>query len=236
MDSVLVLQADNRYNPAMQRRPEPELMNEPAQVRAYAEADFDAAHASFIDLFQDKFPHQDFHGEVLELGCGPADISRRFALAWPDAILHAVDGAPAMLQAAADLNRQQGLDERIRLIESRLPGLQLPQQHYHTLISNSLLHHLPDPHALWDTIKLHAKPFARVFIMDLMRPDTEQMASALVAQYAADEAAILREDFYHSLLAAFTPAEVQAQLDEHSLSQLTVDVVSDRHMIIYGTL
>jgi len=220
----------------MQRTPEAELMNAPAQVLAYAQADFDSAHQSFIDLFQDKFPQQAISGEVLDLGCGPCDVTRRFALAFPSTILHAVDGAPTMLQEADRLNRQHKLDDRILLIESNLVDLQLPQQHYHTLLSNSLLHHLHDPHVLWDNIKRHAKPFASVFIMDLLRPDTKTQARALVEQYAANEAEVLREDFYHSLCAAFTPAEVRQQLDEHALSQLHIDVVSDRHMIIYGIL
>lgn len=128
------------------------------------------------------------------------------------------------------------MDDRIQLIETRLPNPDLPQAHYHTIISNSLLHHLHDPHVLWDSIKTHAKPFANVFVMDLMRPDNEEKARALVAQYAANEPVVLQNDFYHSLCAAFTPDEVQTQLDEHSLSQLTVEVVSDRHMIIFGIL
>lgn len=141
-----------------------------------------------------------------------------------------------MLQQATRLNQQSGLDSRIRLINSRLPNLKLPQQHYHSIISNSLLHHLHDPHSLWDSITCHAKPFASIFVMDLRRPESEAIAKQLVEQYAGGEPEILRDDFYHSLCAAFTPDEVQAQLDEHALSQLTVETVSDRHMIIYGTL
>ena len=220
----------------MQRITEPELMADPAQAKAYAEANFETAHQSFIDLFQKHFPHLDIQHEVLDLGCGPADVTRRFAKAFPDAILHAVDGAAAMLEQAARLNQQHHLAERIELIESRLPKPTLPQTHYHTLISNSLLHHLHDPHVLWDTVQAHASPFANVFVMDLMRPASPDQARALVQQYARDEAETLRNDFYHSLCAAFIPTEVQQQLDEHGLSQLVVEPVSDRHMIIYGTL
>ena len=211
-------------------------MDDAVQARAYADADFESAHQSFIHLFQEKFPQLEITNEVLDLGCGPCDISRRFTGTFPDAILHAVDGATNMLQEADRLNMQHGLNKRIRLIESHLPNLDLPQQHYHTIISNSLLHHLHNPHVLWETIKQHAKPFANVFVMDLMRPDNEEMAMALVKQYAANEHKVLQDDFYHSLCAAFTPDEVQTQLDEHSLSQLTVETVSDRHMIIYGSL
>ena len=220
----------------MQRITEPELMTDSAQARAYAEADFTSAHQAFIDLFQDRFAHSDIRSEVLDLGCGPCDITRRFARAFPHTNMHAVDGSPAMLQEAERLNRDEDLSARIRLIESCLPTLQLPQTHYHTIISNSLLHHLHNPHHLWHSIKQHTEPFANIFIMDLYRPDDNAKAQQLVVQYAADEPELLRRDFYHSLCAAFTPDEVNQQLADQALSQLKVDIVSDRHMIIFGTL
>ena len=211
-------------------------MMDPAQARAYAAADFASAHQTFIDLFKDRFAQIDIRGEVLELGCGPCDITRRFAHAFPQTTLHAVDGAPAMLHEAERLNRQENFSARIMLIESILPKLQLPQSHYHTIISNSLLHHLHNPDVLWNSIKQHAKPLANVFIMDLRRPDSKTEAQQLVDHYAADEPEILRRDFYHSLQAAFTPEEVQQQLAQQALSQLTVEVTSDRHLIVTGTL
>lgn len=220
----------------MQRIPEPELMDDGAQARAYAGADFGEPHQHFIALFRDRFPQLELAGEVLDLGCGPCDITRRFAQAFPQASLHAVDGAMAMLELAQAINRREGLADRIELVHATLPGLELPQRHYHTIISNSLLHHLHDPHVLWNTLQQVAKPFANVFVMDLIRPESEQQVRAIVEQYAAGEADILRHDFYYSLCAAFTPEEVTQQLQEHSLSQLHLEVVSDRHMIIFGTL
>ena len=211
-------------------------MDDEAQAWAYADADFGAPHQHFIELFQEKFPQLDHAGEVLDLGCGPCDVTRRFTRAFPQVTVHAMDGAKAMLNLAAAINQREGLSDRIELIHTTLSALELPQRHYHTITSNSLLHHLHDPHVLWDAIQRVAKPFANVFLMDLMRPESEQQAKAMVELYAADEADILRHDFYHSLCAAFTPEEIKQQLQEHSLSQLQVEVVSDRHLIIFGTL
>jgi len=220
----------------MNRIPEPELMNDPAQALAYAHADFEAPHRLFIDTFQQKFPGLEINDAVLDLGCGPGDISRRFVRVYPQCTLHAVDGAANMLQHAKALNLQHNLDGRIQLIEGRLPQLSLPQNFYHTIISNSLLHHLQNPFVLWETLQQHAKPFANIFIMDLVRPATEAMARDFVNIYAADEPEILQHDFYHSLLAAFTPEEVQQQLHDMAMSRLEIDVISDRHMIIFGSL
>ncbi len=46
---------------------------------------------------------------------------------------------------------------------------------------------------------------------------------------------MLRTDFYNSLLAAFTPAEVQAQLDARGLP-FEIEIISDRHLCVSGAL
>ena len=61
-------------------------------------------------------------------------------------------------------------------------------------------------------------------------------ARRLVDQYAADAPAILREDFYNSLLAAYTPAEVSGQLRRAGLDDLGIEMASDRHWIVSGRL
>ena len=225
-----------RYNHHMQRIPEAELMNAPEQALAYAQADFTTPHQHFIQLFSEHFPRFSLNSPVLDLGCGPCDVSRRFARAFPASTIHAVDGAVAMLKQAEQINREQGLSNRIKLFESCLPELELPQIHYHTVISNSLLHHLHNPSVLWQCLQQYAAPSASIFIMDLIRPKTEPLARQLVELYAAREPAILQNDFYQSLCAAFTPDEVKRQLVEHALEKLAVKVISDRHMIIYGTI
>ena len=219
----------------MQRIPEPELMDDEAQARAYAEADFEEPHSYFIELFQQTFPALGVNGSVLDLGCGPADISLRFVKAYPECVLHGVDGAAAMLTLGEQAVQQAGLKHRIRLLQGYIPGVALPLQQYDVVISNSLLHHLADPMALWQTVQAYAAPTAAVFIMDLMRPESTQQAQALVEEYAAGEPDILQHDFYHSLLAAYTPQEVQHQLEVLGLP-FTVKQVSDRHLIVTGTM
>ena len=203
---------------------------------AYAHADFASPHQLFVDSFQQKFPDLEINDAVLDLGCGPCDISRRFASAYTDCTIHAVDGAANMLLHAESLNKSSNLHQRIQLINGTLPDTSLPQNFYQTIISNSLLHHLHNPFVLWQTVQQHAKPFATIFIMDLMRPDSLTTARQLVEDNAANEPPILQQDFYHSLLAAFTPEEVQSQLDDMGMSTLRIETISDRHMLIYGSL
>ncbi len=219
----------------MERIPEPELMDDPEQARAYASADFSEPHQAFVERFAQCFPGYSPR-RVLDLGCGAADITIRFARAYPDCELTGADGAPAMLRLAHDAVTRAGLERRIRLSRARLPADALPQRAFDTLISNSLLHHLHDPQVLWRALTDHAAPRATVFIMDLRRPETREQVSRLVQEYAGTEAEILKRDFSNSLLAAYRPEEITAQIGHARLSGLRVEAVGDRHLIVYGHL
>jgi ubiquinone/menaquinone biosynthesis C-methylase UbiE len=219
---------------AMNRTPEPELMLEQEQARAYFEANFEEPHGRFIELFARSFPGETAVGDVLDLGCGSADISLRFARAYPQARVHGVDGSEAMLRFGKQAVCREELEERVQLIHCTLPTMELPRKSYDVVISNSLLHHLQDPQVLWQTIKQLALPEAPIFVMDLMRPGSQKQAEELTETYAAGEAEILKRDFYRSLLAAYREDEIQSQLQEAGLNQLSVEVVSDRHMIVLG--
>jgi ubiquinone/menaquinone biosynthesis C-methylase UbiE len=210
-------------------------MDDEVQARAYAEADFESPHSYFIELFQQTFPALTVTGNALDLGCGPADITLRFARAYPDCEIHGVDGSAAMLAYGDKAIQQAKLGDRIRLVQGYLPVARLPRQQYEVVISNSLLHHLADPMTLWQAVQEHAAPGAPVFIMDLMRPTSLTRAQELVEEYAADEPPVLRHDFYHSLLAAYTPQEVEQQISSLALP-FKVRVVSDRHLVVSGTM
>jgi trans-aconitate methyltransferase len=219
----------------MDRIPEAELMDDAAQALAYAQADFSAPHNHFIELFTERFG-SDVTGTVLDLGCGPGDICRRFSNAFPNCLIHGVDGSSAMLELAESDNSAERLGSRIKYFLACLPDAGLPLRHYDVLISNSLLHHLNDPATLWDSITGLGRAGAVVFVMDLLRPENPQRARQLVEEYAGEEPAILQTDFFNSLLAAYRPEEVKSQLQQCQLSHLELEVVSDRHFIVFGHL
>ena len=70
--------------------------------------------------------------------------------------------------------------------------------------------------------------------MDLRRPGTVEDARNLVEEYSANEPEVLKQDFYNSLLAAFTPEEIHGQLDEAGLGHLKTQEIGDRHVVIAG--
>jgi len=218
----------------MKRLLEPELMEDESQIKAYAEADFEIPHNEFIQRLRSFIGDPEFGGTALDLGCGPGDISCRFAKAFPLSRVHAVDGSEPMLNHAKS-ELATDLSQRIGYIQGLLPDLILPQSSYEIIFSNSLLHHLPDPQALWQTIKKYSRPGTRIIIMDLLRPASIQDAQTMVANYTANEPEVLQRDFYHSLLAAFSMKEIVAQLAKADLN-LHIEQISDRHVFITGVI
>ncbi len=204
-----------------------------AQAQAYAAADFSEPHSSIMHRFRRAFPSFPQKAAVADLGCGPADIAIRIAGAYSDCNIDAIDGSRAMLDCAKEAVKKAGLADRIHLLQATLPDPSLPPLHYDVIASNSLLHHLHDPQTLWETIKAIAKPGAALFISDLRRPDSERAAKQMVRKYAANEPGILQRDFYRSLLAAFTPQELRAQLMTSNLD-LTIETPGDHHLIAWG--
>lgn len=218
----------------MQRVVEPELMDGTEQAEAYARADFSEPNAAFCDHLAELLSPPPKRARVLDLGTGPADIPIRLARRFDSWAFEAVDGSAAMLAHASNAVRAAGLDGRIRLIHAVLPSTELGKG-FDVILSNSLLHHLHDPTVLWRSVTSAARPGAVVLVMDLRRPDSTDAARALVDLHAAREPEVLRRDFHNSLLAAYTPVEVERQLVDHGLN-LEVRATSDRHLIVRGTL
>ncbi|MBX3465542.1 MAG: class I SAM-dependent methyltransferase [Planctomycetes bacterium] len=215
----------------MERRLEPEVMDDPAQALAYARADFEASNQAFADRCLAALRGVE-RGVVVDLGCGPADIPRRLVRALPPGVrVVGVDASRAMLA----LGRQAVGDERrIDLVRAYLPDLPL-RPGACAIVSNSLLHHLPDPAPFWRAVAALGRPGAPVVVGDLFRPASEAEARRIVDEAAVSDDPLLERDFYASLLAAFTPDEVQAQVRAAGLD-LDVAVVSERHLVVQGRL
>lgn len=218
----------------MKRIPEPELMESPEQVIAYGKADFEEPHSNFIKMLLTRFPADRNIRSVLDLGCGTGDITFRIAGSFPEAGIDALDGSEAMLGYARDeLVMRPGLGERICLIHGKLQDF-APSKSYDLIVSNSLLHHIPDPALFWQALERVSAPGTRIFIMDLSRPGSTDEARRLVETHSPNEPDVLKRDFYNSLLAAFEIDEVRQQMDDAGLGCLTSERASDRHLIVYG--
>lgn len=211
-------------------------MDSEAQTLAYAEADFNESNSLFTERFLERFDRLPARGRMADLGCGPGDITIRLARALPGWELTGLDAGPNMLERARERLAREDAELQVRFALAYLPDDALPEKAWDAVVSNSLLHHLPDPQSLWSSVRQIGAPGAAVQVMDLLRPDSEELAQRLVEQYAADAPDVLREDFYHSLLAAYTTEEVSDQLIRAGLDRLKIETASDRHWIVSGNL
>ncbi|MBI3505215.1 MAG: class I SAM-dependent methyltransferase [Proteobacteria bacterium] len=221
----------------MPRTMEPEVMDNEANAKAYARADFSKVNQDFVDRLLEAHPDlRRAPASIVDLGCGPADIPRRLALAAPRARVVAVDASERMLELGRRALKASPVAAQVKLVLGRLPDVMLPPKSFDAVISNSLVHHLPDPSVFWSSAAQLAKDGGAVYVMDLFRPESDLKAREIVETAAKDEDPILKEDFYNSLLAAFTLDEVRAQLANAGLSRLRAEYASERHWLVSGRL
>ena len=219
----------------IERVPEPQLMDSEEQVRAYAQADFEAPHQEFTDSLV-SWLGATSAGRAIDLGCGPGDITRRVAMSLQDWSIHGIDGGRNMLERALESTRAADLADRVSFSHHLLPEPDLPVGNADLVFSNSLLHHLEIPGVLWDTVRQVGAPGCAVYIMDLRRPASRDDAQALVHAYCGQEPEVLQADFFNSLLAAYTEDEVRGQLSSAGLEAFQVITPSDRHLVVRGHL
>jgi trans-aconitate methyltransferase len=209
-------------------------MDSEAQTAAYAAADFNESNTLFTKHFIQSFPDLPKKGRMIDLGCGPGDIVVRMAQAFPAWHITGLDAGKNMLSLAEQRLASEDNCSNVAFRQAYLPDATLEGGAYQGLISNSLLHHLPDPLVLWQSMRQLAAPGAAIQVMDLFRPENESAAVQLVDQYSGGEPEVLQEDFYNSLLAAYTVDEIAAQLVQAGLQGLKVKMASDRHWIASG--
>jgi 2-polyprenyl-3-methyl-5-hydroxy-6-metoxy-1,4-benzoquinol methylase len=220
-----------RKDSTFERQPEPEVMSDAAEARAYHEGDFRSVNAGFVRraLGMTRAPR----GSALDLGCGPGEIPILFARGAPDWTVTAVDLSASMLALARTNARKAGIGDRIRWLLKDAKTFTASER-FDLVFSNSLLHHLDDPTLLWRRLGEWVLPGSAVLFMDLRRPRSNDDARAIVARHAGNASELLRQLFHQSLLAAFTPSELRSQLRAAGIDWLRVQTTTDRHVIVCG--
>ena len=216
----------------MKRCPEPELMNGVDQVAAYAAADFSAGDDVTIDRIHSLIAERPLGNNpvVVDLGCGPGNITLLLARLLPEARVIGIDGADRMLELARQRAADQGLAiEFLHQDLRQIRGLKAD-----LVVSNSLLHQLHDPLLLWRVTSELANRGCRVLHRDLRRPESMDELNHLQALHLPDAPEVLIEDFRASLRAAFEPSEVAEQLRMTAMQQLSVQLEGDRYLVVSG--
>lgn len=87
-------------------------------------------------------------------------------------------------------------------------GTGLPDRAFDAVISNSLVHHIPEPLVVFREFARLVQPGGCVFLRDLFRPDSEAELERLVSLHASGATNRQRTLFADSLRAALTVDEV----------------------------
>lgn len=210
----------------MDRILEPEVMDTWLEATAYDAMDFVAVNTLFATEAIALDPHAI---KILDIGTGTARIPILMCQHQPQYLITGIDLARSMLIIGQRNVAEAGLTQRIRLERVDSKKMPYPDLEFDMLISNSLVHHLPDPLSFFVEIKRLVRPGGAILIRDLIRPENDMIVNNLVAKIGADYDAHQQQLFYDSLKAALTLAEVQELIDRVGLSQVKLIQSSELH-------
>jgi ubiquinone/menaquinone biosynthesis C-methylase UbiE len=210
----------------MERVLEVEYMDTLEEARDYDSMDHSAVNRRFVEDLLAVIPEPT---QVLDLGTGTARIPIELCRRVEDCRVLAVDAAATMLDIARLNIEIASLTERVQL--DRVDAKRLPYSagFFAAVMSNSILHHIPEPlEVLREAVRVTA-PGGQLFFRDLVRPTSAGQLQQLVACYAGQENEHSRAMFADSLHAALTCEEVQEMVAQLGFDRATVALTSDRH-------
>jgi ubiquinone/menaquinone biosynthesis C-methylase UbiE len=215
----------------MDRVLEPEVMDTAEEAEEYDAMDHSTVNRIFVDDFLDVWRSrgEDAAGDILDLGTGTAQI--------PIELLHrdarlcvvAIDLAQSMLDLARKNVEAAGLSSQIRLERVDAKGLPYPSGHFAAVVSNSIVHHIPEPLEVLREACRVLKPAGVIFIRDLLRPANDATVRCLVETYAAGANDHQRQLFEASLRAALSLDEIRSAVSQLGYESANVRQTSDRH-------
>lgn len=205
---------------------EPEAMDSEEEARDYDAMDHGGVNARFCEDLLALGPELD---PTLDVGTGTAQIPIELCRRAPRARVVGVDLAQSMLAVGAHNVARAGLGGAISLERRDAKSLPYPSGAFACVMSNSIVHHIPEPRAVFGEILRVLRPGGLLFVRDLLRPESGEAVRALVDTYAAGEGERPRALFDASLRAALTLDEVRVLAAAHGVPADAVQQTSDRH-------
>jgi ubiquinone/menaquinone biosynthesis C-methylase UbiE len=210
----------------MDRVLEAEVMDSAAEADDYDAMDHSHVNQAFVtDLLHLRNPFT----TILDVGTGTAQIPLELCRRQLEVNVVAIDMARTMLQIGQRNIERAGVAERIKLQRCDAKRIPFPDRSFDAVMSNSIVHHIPEPFTVLAEMRRVVKPGGLLFVRDLLRPVNEGTLQHLVQQYARGANVHQRQMFADSLHAALTLAEVQAMVTRLGFNAATVQQTSDRH-------
>ena len=212
---------------------EPEVMDSAEDARDYDRMDHAAVNRQFVDDLLAEAAAAGIElaesSEILDLGAGTAQIPIELLRQRPTWRVRAVDLAEQMLELGRRNVAAAGLAHRIRLERADAKRLAYPAATFPIVMSNSIVHHVPDPRLVLAEACRVLRPGGMLFIRDLLRPPDDAAVRSLVDIYAAGCNDHQRRLFEASLRAALNLDEVRRLVAELDYDPLSANQTSDRH-------
>ncbi|MGY6528691.1 MAG: class I SAM-dependent methyltransferase [Cyanobacterium sp.] len=210
----------------MDRTLEPEVMDSEEEALEYDSMDFTEVNQNFALVVCKITPENSL---ILDLGTGTAKIPIIFSQMRPDCQIRAIDLAPSMLKIAQKNINLANKNQQIKLELADSKKLPYPDHSFDVVMSNSLVHHIPNPLDLFQEIDRVIKPEGKVIIRDLLRPKSSQEVAHIVAQANLDYSPRQKQLFEDSLHAALTMEEIKTIIHELQWQQVNIYQSSPRH-------
>ena len=205
-------------------------MDTPEEANDYNDMDHSQVNEIFVnDLLGFANNHACQIGDVLDMGTGTAQIPIELCQRFEDCRVMAIDMSVNMLDLARYNIEAESLIERITL--AKVDAKEMPYQDgmFQTVMSNSIIHHIPEPLACFKEMVRVAKPGGIIFVRDLLRPKTDDEVQQLVQLYTGEENKHSQQMFDDSLRAALTVEEVQEFVEQCGVNADSVQQTTDRH-------
>jgi ubiquinone/menaquinone biosynthesis C-methylase UbiE len=205
---------------------ETEVMDTAAEAADYDAMDHAEVNRRFV---ADLLATGPILGELLDLGTGTAQIPIELCRQDPHARVLAIDLAQHMLDLASANIPRAGLQSRIRI--ERVDGKRLPYADgsFAGVISNSIVHHIPEPQSVLAEVVRVTADGGRIFIRDLLRPADDAAVQHLVETYAGGANRHQRQMFDDSLRAALDLTEIRSLVTALGFAAETIEQTTDRH-------
>jgi ubiquinone/menaquinone biosynthesis C-methylase UbiE len=201
-------------------------MDTPEEARDYDAMDHSTVNrvfvADFLAAWDGAYP-------ILDVGTGTAQIPIELCRQSNSARIVAIDLAREMLRVAEANVVRAGLAQRIEIQLVDAKTLPFADGAFRAIISNSIVHHIPEPATAVAEMVRVAAPGATLFVRDLLRPDDDLTLQRLVTTYAGDANSHQQKMFGESLHAALTLAEIRTLVTSLGYNGETVQQTTDRH-------
>ena len=228
--------------PTLPRTLEPEVMDTEEEARDYDAMDHAEVNGRFV---ADLLAFRPGVTDVLDVGTGTARIPIELCARAPQARVVAIDLADQMLALARENVARAKLEGRITLEKRDAKSAGWPDGRFEVVISNTILHHIPDPTDLVREMWRLTARGGTIFLRDLARPASLAEVSALVAKHGGapasrDPGVVAAHErqvklFEASLHAALTLGEIRERLGDLGIPPAAATMTSDRHWTLAHT-